>query len=360
MFHENSKILINLKSLNYLSIDKNCFSVKSENSLFELQALPSLSTFTIQGSKSCVCFTSLHIENINKNVKYQLTENCFKNVTSFEGSKKDAIVSDILNQCLWIEWPCNISPNDSLMDNIKKYVTELKISDNSCQSNTICKLEDYSRLRSIVIGSNCFKKCSGFTLTRLSSLRSVSIGKNCFTSAEKQDVYIEDCRELVSIRIDSMSCMSASSVIINGLPSLSLLCLPSNCFNQAFYLQILECSSLVTLEIPEQSFKALSRLAIIDLPELERIRMGVDSCQGTEGFSITITDCDKLLTFDFDGSVGTTSCQNCSSLKITSMVLLSINNRRCTKTEVSRYHAPSEERYAVFRDEECERYKFIQ
>ena len=222
-------------------------------------------------------------------MKYTITPTCFKNITSYRGNKNDGIVASIINRSPWIENPCTISYNDSLSIKLQFSITELTISNNACQNETKCSFENYSKLRSINIGSNCFKKCSGFTILSLPALRSVNIGKSSFTSMEvQQDVCIKNCSELVSFCMDVFSCPNASSLVISNLPSLSLLNLPSNSFNKASLLQISCCSSLFTLEIPAKSFQVVFKILIQNLPSLERIRMGVDSCQGKEGLAITI------------------------------------------------------------------------
>ena len=222
-------------------------------------------------------------------MKCKITKTCFKNITSYRGNRNDEIVAAIINHSLWIENPCIISYNDSLYTKLQSSVTELTISNNACQNTTECTFENYSRLRSITIGSNCFKKCSGFTISSLRVLHSVNIGKSSFTSMEvQQDVFIKNCQELECFCMDTSSCPNASRFVISNLPSLSLLHLPSNSFNKASDFLVNNCSSLFTLDIPAKSFQVVFIISIRDLPSLERIRMGVDSCQGTQGMTITI------------------------------------------------------------------------
>lgn len=111
---------------------------------------------------------------------------------------------------------------------ISKYITELVIPSNRCNSEEISAIDlsVFPRLRSIEIGDDCFMNVGQLNLIGLSKLQTVVIGQNCFTENKNgfgrelnRCFNVTNCNSLKEIRIRIHSFSDYSSVVIenNGL-----------------------------------------------------------------------------------------------------------------------------------------------
>ena len=200
-------------------------------------------------------------------------------------------------------------------NSISKYITELIIPSNRCNSekmNTL-DLSLFPQLKSIVIGDECFMYVKEVKLIGLDRLERVVIGENSFTK-EKSDndknasgLYVKSCELLRELKIGNHSFEEYSACEIENVPSLKVIELGDDCFanvnevelvgmdqlervvigmnsftreknwkgnnpNRHFYLK--NCERLKELKMGRYSFSDYSVCEIENVPSLEVIEMG--------------------------------------------------------------------------------------
>ena len=200
---------------------------------------------------------------------------------------------------------------------ISKYITELVIPSNRCNSENINTLDLslFPQLKSIVIGDECFMYVKEVKLIGLDRLERVVIGENSFTK-EKSDndknasgLYVKSCERLRELKIGNHSFEEYSTCEIENVPSLKVIEVGDECFmyvnkvkliglnrlervvigqnsftkhkydyypsmnpNRRFYLR--DCERLRELKIGCYSFSDYSVCEIENVPSLEVIEMG--------------------------------------------------------------------------------------
>ena len=129
---------------------------------------------------------------------------------------------------------------ESTLNNMSLQVTDLVIASNCCNTAIILDLSKYKELRSVDIGSDCFRSIKTFRIDNLSNLRSLKIGRNSFTRVKSTDAFTEE----ISINI-------------------------------SFSFRITNCEDLESIEIGEYSFFDFSgEFELMNLPSLQSIKLG--------------------------------------------------------------------------------------
>ena len=116
---------------------------------------------------------------------------------------------------------------------ISKYITELVIPSNRCNSeemNTF-DLSLFPQLKSIEIGDECFENVDKVKLIGLNQLESVVIGKNCFTKCvnnwpennPNRHFYLKNCERVRELKIGCFSFSDYSVCEIENVPSLEVI-----------------------------------------------------------------------------------------------------------------------------------------
>ena len=117
-------------------------------------------------------------------------------------------------------------------------IEELRIGDNGYNNNSVTelKLSGLARLKSIVIGDECFGKVRVFELDGLGELESVVIGQKSFRvdCNERNGSYrIVNCPRLKSIQTGYRSFEDYQSFELSNLPSLQSIAIGEYCFYYA-------------------------------------------------------------------------------------------------------------------------------
>ena len=100
--------------------------------------------------------------------------------------------------------------NSDELNSLSTSVTNLLIVYNCCNELTSLDLSEYKRLKTIVIGSDCFENAYTFRIVGLNELKSLKIGMNSFTKnkygdSSSRSFHILSCIQLESIEIGRYS-----------------------------------------------------------------------------------------------------------------------------------------------------------
>ena len=117
-------------------------------------------------------------------------------------------------------------------NSISKYITELVIPSNRCNSEMISTLDLslFPQLNSVEIGDDCFMNVGQLNLIGLSKLQTVVIGMNSFTKVKNdggsdpnRHFYLKNCERLRELKIGRYSFRDYSVCEIENVPSLEVI-----------------------------------------------------------------------------------------------------------------------------------------
>ena len=78
-------------------------------------------------------------------------------------------------------------------------------------------MEEYARLRELIVGDECFQFVKDLKIVGLNALEKVEIGKECFCKASGGVFEMRDCEKLKSVRIGDGSFVGVVSVVFESL-----------------------------------------------------------------------------------------------------------------------------------------------
>ena len=77
-------------------------------------------------------------------------------------------------------------------------------------------MEEYARLRELIVGDECFQFVKDLMIVGLNALEKVEIGKQCFCKASGGVFEMRDCAKLKSVRIGEGSFVGVMSVVFES------------------------------------------------------------------------------------------------------------------------------------------------
>ena len=77
-------------------------------------------------------------------------------------------------------------------------------------------MEEYMRLRELIVGDECFQFVKDLKIVGLNALEKVEIGKECFCEASGGVFEMRDCEKLKSVKIGDGSFVSVMSVVFES------------------------------------------------------------------------------------------------------------------------------------------------
>ena len=77
-------------------------------------------------------------------------------------------------------------------------------------------MEEYARLRELIVGDECFQFVKDLKIVGLNALEKVEIGKQCFCKASGGAFEMRDCAKLKSVKIGDGSFVSVMSVVFES------------------------------------------------------------------------------------------------------------------------------------------------
>ena len=78
------------------------------------------------------------------------------------------------------------------------------------------EMNEYVRLRELIVGDECFQFVKDLEIVGLSALEKVEIGKQCFCKASGGVFEMRDCEKLKSVRIGDGSFVGVASVVFES------------------------------------------------------------------------------------------------------------------------------------------------
>ena len=79
------------------------------------------------------------------------------------------------------------------------------------------KMEEYVRLRELIVGDECFQFVKDVKIVGLNALEKVEIGKECFCKACGGVFEMRDCAKVKSVRIGDGSFVGVVSVVFESM-----------------------------------------------------------------------------------------------------------------------------------------------
>ena len=80
-------------------------------------------------------------------------------------------------------------------------------------------MEEYVRLRELIVGDECFQFVKDLKIVGLNALEKVEIGKQCFCKASGGVFEMRDCEKLKSVKIGDGSFVGVMSVVFESMIS---------------------------------------------------------------------------------------------------------------------------------------------
>ena len=80
-------------------------------------------------------------------------------------------------------------------------------------------MEEYVRLRELIVGDECFQFVKDLKIVGLNALEKVEIGKQCFCKANGGVFEMRDCEKLKSVKIGDGSFVGVMSVVFESMIS---------------------------------------------------------------------------------------------------------------------------------------------
>ena len=77
-------------------------------------------------------------------------------------------------------------------------------------------MEEYVRLRELIVGDECFQFVKDLKIVGLNALEKVEIGRQCFCKASGGVFEMRDCEKVKSVRIGDGSFVSVMSVVFES------------------------------------------------------------------------------------------------------------------------------------------------
>ena len=143
--------------------------------------------------------------------------------------------------------PKSVVHNWNDFENLSENTTGILVASNSCNEGTVLDLDLFKSLQYLEIGDDSFKNVTTFNINGLSKLNMITIGSASFTSKSENTQYsfrILDCDSLLYLEIGYKSFQGYTATLeLSHLPSLErinigLLHSVSTCFSKSnLYLQ---------------------------------------------------------------------------------------------------------------------------
>ncbi|KNB41349.1 hypothetical protein JH06_5567 [Blastocystis sp. subtype 4] len=194
---------------------------------------PQWTSKLIIGDNCCneVNFTSLDLSRFVHLKSLVIGENSLNEIVNVTEARPELLNEVIIGENSLRSHSYTVNNRNTLLS-IPWYVTALTVVSNSCNEVVIneCTLSRYKLLRSVVIGSNCFKYVPELVIDGLNWLESITIGSSsfCFSCngiAENQyrNFHLKNCLSLRELSIDRYSFSDYHIFELNHLPNLNRL-----------------------------------------------------------------------------------------------------------------------------------------
>ena len=156
------------------------------------------------------------------------------------------VIDSILDVSLYLGGraaPKSVVHNWNDLENLSENTTGILVASNSCNEGKVLDFDPFESLQYLEIGDDSFKNVNTFSINGLSKLTLIYIGKSSFTQESKNALYsfrLLNCDSLIYLEIGEYSFSEYTGVIeISNLPSLEnikigILEYVSSCFSSCY------------------------------------------------------------------------------------------------------------------------------
>ena len=114
-----------------------------------------------------------------------------------------------------------IVKNDDDFVLLDENVEVIEVKNGMCNNEAFDEwnMEEYVRLRELIVGDECFQFVKDLRIVGLNALEKVEIGKQCFCKASGGVFEMRDCEKLKSVKIGDGSFVGVMSVVFESMIS---------------------------------------------------------------------------------------------------------------------------------------------
>ena len=111
-----------------------------------------------------------------------------------------------------------IVKNDDDFVLLDEDVEVIEVKNGMCNNEAFDEwsMEDYVRLRELIVGNECFQFVNDLRIVGLNALEKVEIGKQCFCKASGGVFEMRDCERMRSVKIGDGSFVGVVSVVFES------------------------------------------------------------------------------------------------------------------------------------------------
>ncbi|KAK8831804.1 hypothetical protein WA577_001862, partial [Blastocystis sp. JDR] len=132
------------------------------------------------------------------------------------------------------------------------------------------EMEDYVRLRELIVCDECFQFVKDLRIVGLNALEKVEIGKQCFCKASGGVFEMRNCEMVKSVKIGDGSFVGVVSVVFENLPSLKTIALGQNVFGGELKLVMRNLGELSELTGAMRALKNVKEAELMGMPKLKK------------------------------------------------------------------------------------------
>ncbi|KAM7455516.1 hypothetical protein BLSTO_03730 [Blastocystis sp. subtype 1] len=131
-------------------------------------------------------------------------------------------------------------------------------------------MEEYVRLRELIVGDECFQFVKDLRIVGLNALEKVEIGKECYCKASGGVFEMRDCEKLKSVKIGDGSFVGVMSVVFENLNVLRTISLGDEVFGGELKLVMKNLGELSELTGTMCALKNVKEVELMGMPKLKK------------------------------------------------------------------------------------------
>ncbi|KAK8818134.1 hypothetical protein WA556_005955, partial [Blastocystis sp. ATCC 50177/Nand II] len=131
-------------------------------------------------------------------------------------------------------------------------------------------MDEYVRLRELIVGDECFQFVKDLRIVGLNALEKVEIGKQCFYKASGGVFEMRDCEKLKSVKIGDGSFVGVVSVVFENLPVLKAIALGQSVFGGELKLVMKNLGELNELTGAMRALMNVKEAELMGMPKLKK------------------------------------------------------------------------------------------
>ncbi|KAM7458806.1 hypothetical protein BLSTO_00418 [Blastocystis sp. subtype 1] len=165
-----------------------------------------------------------------------------------------------------------IVENDDDFLLLDENVEVIEVKNGMCNNEAFDEwsMEEYVRLKELIVGDECFQFVKDLKIVGLNALEKVEIGKQCFCKASDGVFEMRNCAKLKSVRIGDGSFVSVVSVVFENLPSLRTISLGQYVFGGELKLVMKNLGEFSELTGTMCALMNVKEVELMGMPKLKK------------------------------------------------------------------------------------------